>query len=133
MPLVLKGRRLFDEVVPSQEELIDCLVGTVYHIAIAFRVPDEKTQRALREEVVTLGYNVTPVLDLKYFRSIYFREPGGVLFEIATDVPGFTVDESVEELGTNLKLPPRYEARRRQLEEKLTPLELRIFGEGERA
>ncbi len=76
---------------------------------------------------------MTPVLDRNYFRSIYFREPGGVLFEIATDAPGFTLDESVEELGTNLKLPPQYESRRGQLEERLTPLELPQFGEGARA
>ena len=107
------------------------VVGTVHHIA--FRVPDEGTERVLREEVVSLGYNVTPVLDRKYFRSIYFREPGGVLFEIATDAPGFTLDESVDELGTNLKLPPQYESRRGQLEERLTPLELPQSGEGARA
>ena len=107
------------------------VVGTVHHIA--FRVPDEETERALREEVASLGYNVTNVLDRNYFRSIYFREPGGVLFEIATDVPGFAVDEPVEELGTNLKLPPQYESRRAQLEQKLAPIELPRFGEGARA
>jgi glyoxalase family protein len=107
------------------------LVGTVHHIA--FRLPDEETERALREEVASLGYNVTPVLDRNYFRSIYFREPGGVLFEIATDVPGFTVDEPVEELGTSLKLPPQYESRRGQLEQKLMPIELPHFGKGARA
>jgi glyoxalase family protein len=107
------------------------VVGTVHHIA--FRIPDEETERALREEVASLGYNVTPVLDRNYFRSIYFREPGGVLFEIATDVPGFTVDEPVEELGKNLKLPPQYESRRGQLEQKLMPIELPHFGKGARA
>jgi glyoxalase family protein len=107
------------------------VVGTVHHIA--FRVPDEEIQLALREEVVSLGYNVTPVLDRNYFRSIYFREPGGVLFEIATDVPGFTVDETIEELGTSLKLPPQYESSRGQLEQKLTPIELPRFGKGARA
>jgi glyoxalase family protein len=107
------------------------LVGTVHHIA--FRIPDEETQLELREEVASLGYNVTPVLDRNYFRSIYFREPGGVLFEIATDVPGFTVDETIEELGTSLKLPPQYESRRGQLEERLTPIELPHFGKGARA
>ena len=65
-------------------------VGTVHHVA--FRVPDEEAQLELRERVDALGYNVTPVLDRNYFRSIYFREPGGVLFEIATDPPGFAVD-----------------------------------------
>jgi glyoxalase family protein len=95
-------------------------VGTVHHVA--FRVPDEETQLALREEVSALGYNVTPVLDRNYFRSIYFREPGGVLFEIATDPPGFAVDEAASELGTHLKLPPWLETRRDRLEEVLPQL-----------
>ena len=95
-------------------------VGTVHHVA--FRVPDEETQLAMREEVATLGYNVTPVLDRNYFRSIYFREPGGVLFEIATDPPGFSIDEPEEKLGTHLKLPPWLETRRDRLEEVLPPL-----------
>ena len=95
-------------------------VGTVHHVA--FRVPDEETQLALREEVSALGYNVTPVLDRNYFRSIYFREPGGVLFEIATDPPGFAVDEAESELGTHLKLPPWLETRRDRLEEVLPQL-----------
>ena len=87
-------------------------VGTVHHVA--FRVPDEETQLAVREEVSALGYNVTPVLDRNYFRSIYFREPGGVLFEIATDPPGFAVDEDPKQLGEHLKLPPWLETRREQ-------------------
>ena len=95
-------------------------VGTVHHVA--FRVPDEETQVALREEISALGYNVTPVLDRNYFRSIYFREPGGVLFEIATDPPGFAVDEDEAELGTHLKLPPWLETRRDHLEEVLPSL-----------
>ena len=95
-------------------------VGTVHHVA--FRVPDDETQVALREEISALGYNVTPVLDRNYFRSIYFREPGGVLFEIATDPPGFAVDEAEAELGTHLKLPPWLEPRRDKLEEVLPPL-----------
>jgi glyoxalase family protein len=103
-------------------------VGTVHHVA--FRVPDEETQIALRDEVAALGYNVTPVLDRNYFRSIYFREPGGVLFEIATDPPGFAVDEAEEELGTHLKLPPWLETRRDRLEEVLPPLRVPA---GERA
>ena len=97
-------------------------VGTVHHIA--FRVPDDVTQLALREEVSALGFNVTPVLDRNYFRSIYFREPGGVLFEIATDPPGFAVDEAEAELGTHLKLPPWLETRRDRLEEVLPPLQV---------
>src|ERR687898_446178 len=89
---------------------------------VAFRVPDEETQLELREKVAALGYNVTHVLDRNYFRSIYFREPGGVLFEIATDPPGFTADEDPERLGESLKLPPWLEPRREQLEEVLPPL-----------
>lgn len=96
-------------------------VGTVHHVA--FRVPDEEAQKEVREEVAGLGFDVTPVLDRNYFRSIYFREPGGVLFEIATDPPGFTADEPLEELGTNLKLPPWLETRRESIEEALPPLE----------
>jgi glyoxalase family protein len=99
-------------------------VGTVHHVA--FRVPDEETQLALREEVAALGYSVTPVLDRNYFRSIYFREPGVVLFEIATDPPGFAVDEDPEHLGEDLKLPPWLETRRDRLEEVLPPLRVPI-------
>jgi glyoxalase family protein len=95
-------------------------VGTVHHIA--FRVPDEGTHLAVREEVAGLGYNVTPVLDRNYFRSIYFREPGGVLFEVATDPPGFAADEDAEHLGESLKLPPWLEERRAEIEEVLTPI-----------
>jgi glyoxalase family protein len=101
-------------------------VGTVHHVA--FRVPDDETQLALREEVAALGYNVTPVLDRNYFRSIYFREPGGVLFEIATDPPGFAVDEEVEHLGENLKLPPWLEPQREQLEGTLPSLRVPTVG-----
>jgi glyoxalase family protein len=95
-------------------------VGTVHHVA--FRVPDEEGQLEMREKVETLGYNVTPVLDRNYFRSIYFREPGGVLFEIATDKPGFATDEDPEHLGESLKLPTWLEPRREQLEVALPPL-----------
>jgi len=95
-------------------------VGTVHHIA--FRVPDEEAQRSLREEVAALGYNVTPVIDRKYFRSVYFREPGGVLFELATDPPGFAVDEAPEELGRRLQLPPWLEGRREEIERTLPPV-----------
>jgi glyoxalase family protein len=90
-------------------------VGTVHHVA--FRVPDEETQLELRERVAALGYNVKPVLDRNYFRSIYFREPGGVLFEIATDPPGFAADEDPAHLGESLKLPPWLEPRRGEIEQ----------------
>jgi len=74
--------------------------------------------------LVGLGYNVTPVIDRTYFHSIYFREPGGVLFEIATDPPGFTLDEQMEELGNSLRLPPWIESARSQIERILPPIKL---------
>lgn len=96
--------------------------GSVHHIA--FRTPDEASQRACREQLVELGFNVSPVMDRTYFHSIYFREPGGILFEIATDPPGFTVDETLDELGNNLRLPPWKEKARAQIEELLPPITL---------
>jgi glyoxalase family protein len=102
-------------------------VGTVHHVA--FRAAGEEEQLEWRREIAGRGLDVTPVLDRNYFRSIYFREPGGVLFEIATDSPGFAVDEDPEHLGEELKLPPSLERRRRQLEEVLPPLRLSRSGE----
>jgi glyoxalase family protein len=96
--------------------------GVVHHVA--FRAPDDEQQRAWRTEIARLGYNVTPVIDRIYFHSIYFHEPGGVLFEIATEPPGFTVDEVAQELGTKLRLPPWLEAQRAVLEAVLPPLRL---------
>jgi glyoxalase family protein len=94
--------------------------GTVHHIA--FRARDDKEQAGYQAHVAQFGLNVTPVKDRQYFRSIYFREPGGVLFEIATDDPGFTIDEPAEALGTSLKLPPWYEAQREAIIEALPPI-----------
>lgn len=94
--------------------------GTVHHIA--FRVSNDEAQMAMREKILERGLNITPQIDRNYFHSLYFREPGGVLFEIATDNPGFTVDESLEELGTNLKLPVQYEPYRKEIESKLVTL-----------
>ena len=96
--------------------------GTVHHVAL--RAADEADQLAWREAVAESDLYVTPVLDRQYFRSIYFREPGGVLFEIATDPPGFTWDEPVESLGSALKLPPWLEASRPRIEAALPPIEL---------
>ncbi|HYP12648.1 MAG TPA: ring-cleaving dioxygenase [Bryobacteraceae bacterium] len=96
--------------------------GTIHHIA--WRVPNADQQIAWRERLIGLGYDVTPIVDRNYFESIYFREHGGILFEIATDVPGFTVDESEEELGLNLKLPEQYEPIRERLERSLPPIRL---------
>jgi glyoxalase family protein len=96
--------------------------GSVHHIA--FRARDQNQQLEWREHLVGLGYNVTPVIDRTYFHSIYFREPGGVLFEIATDPPGFTLDEKMEELGNSLRLPPWMESARSQIERILPPIKL---------
>lgn len=95
-------------------------VGTVHHIA--WRTPDDQRQRAWRTEIARLGYNVTPILDRSYFHSIYFREPGGVLFEIATDPPGFAVDEPPEQLGRRLILPGWLESARGELAKELPAL-----------
>jgi glyoxalase family protein len=97
-------------------------IGAVHHIAWRARTPEEQMQ--WRKVLVEAGLDVTPVLDRNYFTSIYYREPGGVLFEIATDPPGFTIDESPEELGSNLKLPPWLEPRRERLEARLPQLRL---------
>ncbi|MEX1159152.1 MAG: ring-cleaving dioxygenase [Thermomicrobiales bacterium] len=96
--------------------------GTVHHVA--WRTPDDAEQLAWREKLAPVAPDVTDVRDRHYFNSIYFREPGGVLFEIATDTPGFTIDESSEELGTSLKLPPRYEAQRSLIEDTLPKIVL---------
>ncbi len=95
-------------------------VGTVHHVALA--IADSQQQLELRDALVRRGIDVTPVMDRSYFQSIYFREPGGVLFEVATLAPGFAVDEPVEELGRGLKLPPWEEARRAEIEEALPPI-----------
>jgi glyoxalase family protein len=96
--------------------------GSVHHIA--FRAKDQAEQLQWREHLVDLDYNVTPVIDRTYFHSIYFREPGGVLFEIATEPPGFTLDEKLEELGTHLCLPPSMESARSQIEQILPPIQV---------
>ena len=93
--------------------------GTVHHVAFAAHAQDEESWR---ERVAAAGARPTPVIDRFYFRSVYFREPSGVLFEIATIGPGFAVDEDEEHLGERLSLPPRFEPLRAQLEGTLTPL-----------
>ena len=95
-------------------------VGTVHHVA--WRAADAAHQGEWREVLVKAGRNVTPVIERYYFKSIYFREPGGVLFEIATDGPGFTVDEPLETLGSSLSLPPWFDVRRETLDETLPPI-----------
>ena len=97
-------------------------VGTVHHVA--FRAADDDAQAELGATVSEIGMSTTPQKDRQYFRSIYFREPGGVLFEVATDVPGFATDEDISGLGSALKLPPWLEDERERLEDALPPLEL---------
>ena len=94
--------------------------GAVHHIA--FRTPTDEQQHAWRRDLVARGYRVTPVIDRMYFHSIYFHEPGGVLFEIATDPPGFIVDEAQDRLGDRLTLPHWLEPRRHELEAHLPSL-----------
>src|SRR5690606_6486916 len=94
--------------------------GTNHHIA--FRVKDDNVLMEYREKILSAGFNVTSKINRDYFFSLYFREPGGVLFELATDNPGFDIDEPVAELGNNLKLPKQYENRRLDIEKGLPKL-----------
>ncbi len=94
--------------------------GVVHHVA--WRVPDDRAELAARAEVAGAGAHPTEVIDRFWFRSVYFREPGGVLFEIATDGPGFGVDEPTESLGERLVLPPWFEKARGKIEQGLQPL-----------
>lgn len=96
--------------------------GTIHHVA--FRAEDSDHQLELRNALLETGVHVTPVRERHYFRSIYFHEPNGVLFEIATNGPGFTIDESIEELGQSLRLPAEYEPMRTQIEAHLPELTL---------
>jgi glyoxalase family protein len=94
--------------------------GGVHHVA--FRTPDDEEHAAWWERIRAAGLGVTPQINRYYFRSIYFREPGGVLFEIATDGPGFATDEDPENLGERLSLPPFLESRREEIESRLEPI-----------
>ncbi len=98
-------------------------VGTVHHIA--WRAEDDADQLDWKKHVEANGYGVTPVQDRNYFNAIYFREQGEILFEIATDPPGFAHDESVETMGEKLMLPSQYETHRHQIEQVLLPFEVR--------
>jgi glyoxalase family protein len=95
--------------------------GTNHHVA--FRVTNEEILMRFREKIVARGLYITEKIDRNYFYSLYFREPGGVLFEIATDNPGFATDETVSELGLHLKLPPQYEGNRAMIEQALPKIE----------
>jgi len=96
--------------------------GSVHHVA--FRTPTDEKQKILRSNIIKAGLNATPIIDRVYFHSVYFREPGGVLFEIATDPPGFTTDQDPSELGTRLMLPEWLEPDRKNLEKILPGIRL---------
>ena len=98
-------------------------LGTVHHVAMAIKTAEE--QLTLRQELLQRGLSVTDVRDRTYFQSIYFREPGGVLFEVATTQPGFTIDEDLKTLGRDLKLPSWEEPQRAEIEAGLDPVEYR--------
>jgi len=127
-----EGRRIrFETGQGGQHSILDVVeapegpegeesIGTVHHVA--WRAVDAAHQAEWREVLVKAERNVTPVIERYYFKSIYFREPGGVLFEIATDGPGFTVDEPLETLGSTLSLPPWFNVRRETLDETLPPI-----------
>ena len=102
--------------------------GTIHHVA--FRAESDEVQLEWRERAASAGLRPTSVIDRQYFNAIYFREPGGILFEIATDPPGFAVDEPLEELGTHLMLPPQHEPRRERLEQSLPPIRVPGRAEG---
>lgn len=96
--------------------------GTIHHVA--FRAETDAVQREWQERVAAHGLDVTPVIDRQYFHAIYFREPGGVLFEVATDPPGFATDEDPAALGTRLMLPPQHEGRRADIERVLPAIKV---------
>jgi glyoxalase family protein len=113
--------KILDVVVSPSEEFGAISVGTVHHLA--WRVPDSETQKAWREQLIRFA-SVTRIIDRKYFESIYFREPGGTLFEMATDGPGFTIDEPMDRLGSSLTLPRWFEKHRHSIEKSLPPLKV---------
>ena len=111
----------YDVVIDVQAEMGRQGGGTVHHIA--FRTPTDDEQKFWQQSLRDKGFSVTAIRDRKYFKSIYFHAPGGVLFEIATDPPGFSVDESYERLGRDLKLPDQYEPLRAKIEARLPELQ----------
>jgi glyoxalase family protein len=114
------GAGSYVELLPGREQGI-MGVGAVHHVA--WRVADDGAQLALMEALHRSGTDTTPVIDRTYFHSIYFHEPGGVICEVATDPPGFMVDERLDELGTHLMLPGQYEQHRSEIERALPPLD----------
>lgn len=117
---VVSSAAVVDVLTGTSETRAINAAGTIHHVA--FRVKNEQVLMKYREKVLSYGFNITPKIDRNYFFSLYFREPGGILFELATDNPGFTVDEPLHQLGTGLRLPPQYEERRSEIEKALPPL-----------
>ena len=117
--LEILHRPVRSEDMPDQA---DFGAGSIHHIA--FRVPTDEMQLECQSSLRGAGYGVTPVRDRSYFHSIYYREPGGVLFEIATEGPGFAIDEPIEALGESLKLPEWFEPNRKAIEQELPPITL---------
>ncbi|HYE54463.1 MAG TPA: ring-cleaving dioxygenase [Chitinophagaceae bacterium] len=116
----VENASIVDLVAAPNEKPGHVAGGTNHHVA--FRVRNDEVLMQFREKVEARGLGITPKIDRNYFYSLYFREPGGVLFEIATDNPGFMADEPVDELGTHLKLPPQYEPQRAVIEKVLPVL-----------
>ncbi|MBC7846925.1 MAG: ring-cleaving dioxygenase [Flavobacterium sp.] len=116
----VENAAIVDLVLLADEKKGHVAGGTVHHVA--FRVRNDDELLYFRQLVAELGLSITPRIDRQYFHSAYFREPGGVLFEIATDIPGFMTDETVENLGKELKLPSQYEVRRKEIEEHLVKI-----------
>jgi len=116
----VENAAIVDLVELAEEKRGHVANGSVHHVA--FRVQNDEILMHFREKIEAYGLSITPQIDRQYFHSLYFREPGGVLFEIATDNPGFTVDESLEELGKNLKLPAQYESQRASIEKHLVKI-----------
>jgi glyoxalase family protein len=114
--------RFIDVLVVPNAPRSRMAAGQVHHVA--FRTPTDEQQKQWLDTLRAEGHNVSPVMDRDYFHSIYFREPGGVLFEIATDTPGMTINESAEELGTRVQLPPWLEPQRAEVEAALPKITL---------
>lgn len=116
----IENAAIVDLIEAPEEERGIVAGGTNHHVA--FRVANEDVLMTYREKILQKGINITPKINRDYFFSLYFREPGGVLFELATDNPGFTVDEPLDQLGTSLKLPVQYQPMRAEIEKALPEL-----------
>lgn len=118
----IDGASIVDVMCLPYTQQANIGIGSVHHVA--YRTPSDEQQQVLRQSIVKAGLNATPVIDRFYFHSVYFQEPGGILFEIATNPPGFTIDEKAEELGSRLVLPPWLEPDRKSLEKILPKVDL---------